>query len=144
MLVLVLVLGIDNRAGLLHPQDVKHFEEAKALWKLVPPKGQAATVQSELIRAVEKLRDEATRNGNVNWDEGHEMLATFIRDTLTSSELFDIDARREIAHDIERLMDFESPETDDDLYDRLTDHIVEWARAHPKLVPHQANPRLRR
>jgi len=39
---------------------VKYFEEAKFLWKTyVPKKGQSETVQGELIRAIEKLRDEA-------------------------------------------------------------------------------------
>jgi hypothetical protein len=42
--------------------------EFKRLWKeLVPPEGQANTVQGELIRAVGKLKDEAFRNGNQNF-----------------------------------------------------------------------------
>jgi hypothetical protein len=48
---------------------VKYFEEAKHLWRTyVPKQGQSETVQGELIRAIEKLRDEAQRNGNGNWD----------------------------------------------------------------------------
>jgi hypothetical protein len=47
---------------------VLYFEEAQDIWKnFVPPSGQAATVQGELLRAIEKLRDEAMRNGNGNW-----------------------------------------------------------------------------
>ncbi len=43
---------------------MKYREEAKALWKsAVPSRGQADTVQGELLRATEKLRDEAMRNG---------------------------------------------------------------------------------
>jgi hypothetical protein len=124
---------------------VKYFEEAKALWKAyVPPQGQAATVQGELIRAVEKLRDEAQRNGNVNWDEGHKILADFLRDTLLACEVFDQEARREIHGDAARLLDFEHPETTDEPFDRLTDRIVEWSRAHPDPLPHRRNPKLRR
>lgn len=53
-----------------------HFEEAKAIWHMfVPKSGQADRVQGELLRAVEKLRDEATRNGNINWDRGFEFAA---------------------------------------------------------------------
>lgn len=51
-----------------YPDGVKYQQEARSLWQTsVPPRGQAATVQGELLRAVEKLRDEARRNGNLNW-----------------------------------------------------------------------------
>jgi hypothetical protein len=50
--------------------------DAKRIWKTcIPPSGKATTVQGELLRAVEKLRDEAQRNGNANWDDGHAILA---------------------------------------------------------------------
>lgn len=50
---------------------MKYFNEAKYFWQTyVPKQGQAETVQGELIRAIEKLRGEAQRNGNINWDKG--------------------------------------------------------------------------
>lgn len=64
---------------------MKYFEEAKEIWqKFVPESGQAETVQGELLRAVEKLRDEAIRNGNGNWDEGFEILLSYIGRKLRS------------------------------------------------------------
>jgi hypothetical protein len=72
--------------------------EARRIWQTyVPPRGQAETVQGELLRAVEKLRDEARRNGNCNWDEGHEILTRFVRETLNASGLFDANQRQAIA-----------------------------------------------
>ncbi|GAA3412494.1 hypothetical protein [Streptosporangium vulgare] len=54
---------------------MKYFEETGHIWRtLVPKFGQASTVQGELLCADEKLRDETTRNGNINWDGGHERL----------------------------------------------------------------------
>jgi hypothetical protein len=124
---------------------VKYFREASALWKTyVPSSGQADTVQGELVRAVEKLRDEAQRNGTLNWDVGHEILATFLRDTLLGSGVFDTAARAEIDGDVTRLLDHERPETSDEPFDRLTDRIVEWSRAHPEAVARPWNPRLHR
>jgi hypothetical protein len=124
---------------------VKYFEQARLLWKTyVPASGQADTVQGELIRAVEKLRDEAQRNGNINWDDGHEILANFIRETLLGSEMFGEEARDEVERDVARLLDFEDPETSDDVFDRLTDRVVEWSNAHPQPVPHAHNPKLLR
>jgi hypothetical protein len=124
---------------------VKYFREASALWKTyVPSTGQADTVQGELIRAVEKLRDEAHRNGNINWDDGHEILVTFLRDTLVGSGIFDKVACAEICGDVARMMDYLRPETSDEPFDRLTDRVVEWSRAHPEPVPRELNPKLHR
>jgi hypothetical protein len=124
---------------------VQYPEEARTLWQTyVPPRGQAETVQGELIRAIEKLRDEAQRNGNANWDESHVILAEFVRDTLVDSELFDEATNVEIDRDVGRLLDAEVPEASDEPYDRLADRVVEWARAHADPVPHEPNPRLYR
>ena len=126
-------------------QSLKYPDEARDLWvRYVPPAGQADTVQGELMRAVEKLRDEAQRNGNQNWDSGHVILAEYLRDTLTMSGLFDAMAAGEIRGDVGRLLDYEYPQTADEPFDRLTDRIVEWALAHPQPVPHPPNPLLKR
>ena len=123
---------------------MRYFEDARSLWqRYVPARGQADTVQGELIRAIEKLRDEAQRNGNLNWGAGHVILSGYIRSQLIGSGIFTDAAASEIARDINRILDFEQPETSDEPYDRLTDRIVEWSRAHPEPVPHELNPALR-
>ena len=122
---------------------MKNRKEAGELWRTyVPKRGQADTVQGELIRAVEKLRDEAQRNGNINWGRDHARLAEYVRDTLVSSGLFDADAEREIREDVGRLLTFEYPETEDGPYDRLTDRLVEWSRQQPGPVPREPDPDL--
>ena len=124
---------------------MQYFEEARDLWRTyVPRRGQAESVQGELIRAVEKLRDEAQRNGNGNWDDGFEILARFLRDTLVNSGLFAPPIVEQIDCDVTRLLYFEVPETGDEPYDRLTDRVVEWAREHPDPVPHEHNRDLHR
>ena len=46
-------------------------EEYGRLWDdLVPGRGQALTVQGELVRCIGRLTDEAYRNGNQNWETG--------------------------------------------------------------------------
>ena len=122
---------------------MKYGKEAGELWRTyVPRRGQAETVQGELIRAVEKLRDEAQRNGNINWGPSHARLAEYVRDTLVSSGVFDADAEREIRQDVDRLLNFEEPETEDDPYDRLTDRLVEWSRAQAGPVAREPDPDL--
>lgn len=99
-------------------------------------------MQGELIRAVEKLRDEAQRNGNVNWRGDHALLVDFVKQTLLESGEVERAAVAEIESDTQRLLDFEHPETGDELYDRLIDRVVEWSRAHPEPVPHEPNSGL--
>jgi len=110
---------------------MKHFDEARRIWtEQVPPRGQSYTVQGELLRGVEKLRWEAQNNGNINWSDQFEDLASFIEQTLVESGDFDVAAAAEIRADIARLRNFDEPETNDAPYDRLSDRVVEWSRAH--------------
>jgi hypothetical protein len=123
----------------------EYFETAKFIWKTyVPKSGQADTVQGELLRAVEKLRDEAQRNGNINWDEGHEILAHYIETILGDWEEFTPAEVAEIKADVARLVDFEHPYTEDDIYDRLTARIVQWYLKNPDPIPHIYNHYLKR
>ena len=124
---------------------MKYFEEAKNIWKTqVPSSGQAKTVQGELIRAVEKLRDEAQRNGNINWDQGFEILASFLIKTLTKDKSIDKNTRKEILQNIKIITDGRRPYLDDDIYNKLTDKIIEWSIRKGELVPHVSNPKLKR
>ena len=119
---------------------VRYEEEARALWQTsVPRAGQATTVQGELLRAVERLRDEAQRNGNINWGDGHQALIAYIRANLLRSQLFENTVVQEIETDLDRLSRFEYPETSDAPYDRLVDRVIEWCHAHPDPVPHPCN-----
>jgi hypothetical protein len=110
----------------------------------VPKQGQAATVQGELLRANEKLRDESQRNGNCNWDEGHEILAKFLLDTLTASAFLTDEGKVQLRYDIARVLDFDHPYTEDDLFDRIERVLLDWCVAHPDPVARTLNPNLRR
>lgn len=123
----------------------EYRELGRHVWQTyVPKRGQAETVQGELLRANEKLRDESQRNGNMNWDEGHEMLARFLLDTLTESHVLSDQAKAQLRSDIERVLDFEDPYTEDDLFDRIERALLDWCAAHPEPVPRAPNPALHR
>ncbi len=123
----------------------EYRELGRFIWTTyVPERGQAETVQGELLRANEKLRDESQRNGNSNWDEGHEILAAFLLETLTASTVLSSQAKAQLRLDLERLLDFENPYTDDDLFDRIERLLLDWCAAHPEPVPRAPNPALHR
>lgn len=127
---------------------------ARWIWQtLVPKSGHASYVQAEVLRAIEKLRWEAQGNGNINWDAGFEMLVDFIESTLTSQSCFTKEIKQTIRRDTNRLREFlppneltddsqisELPYIDDDLYDRLSNRLVEFCRQHPKLIQYEPHP----
>ncbi|MGG3890703.1 hypothetical protein [Metabacillus fastidiosus] len=121
---------------------MKYFEEAKQIWKNhVPKNGQSDIVEGELIRTVERLRYEAQVNGNINWDEGFEMFCDYIWNSLNDDSTFDNKVLEQIKVDINILLDYDSPYLDDDLYDRITDHIVEWSIAHKGPIKREKDPK---
>ncbi|WP_187148453.1 hypothetical protein [Geobacter metallireducens] len=131
------------------------FEIARWIWKnLVPKSGQADTVQGEILRAIEKLRWEAQENGNINWDYSFEMFIDFLQNKLGNEERFSKETRAEIANDLARLKNFIPPDElendlqkadlpyiEDDLYDRLTNHLVSFCRLHPEVIQLQKDER---
>jgi hypothetical protein len=123
---------------------MQYFEEAKKIWRtFVPKSGQSQTVQGELLRAVEKLRDEAIRNGNGNWDEGFETLLTYLEGHLLDAAVYPPAVINRTKAALARLRDYDHPYLEDDLYDELVDRIVEYFKFHGS-KPHAKNPGLYR
>lgn len=128
------------------------------IWRhLVPRSGQCLSVQGELLRAVEKLRQEAQDNGNINWDEGFERLIDFLHLHLVKRGTLPGELALPVLADLARLRNFlpvdqlendsqaaQLPCIDDDLYDRLTGAVVAFSRLHPALIPRMPDPELHR
>lgn len=136
-----------QHAGPVHApsQLMRYLAEAQQIWRTqVPRAGQADTVQGELLRAVEKFRHEAQVNGNINWDVHFDLLLAFLKSTLLDPAALPGGELASAAADLDRLADHDRPVTGDDIYDRLGDAVVLWARAHPEPVPHRHDPRQRR
>lgn len=125
------------------PDNLQYPEIAKEIWKnLVPPSGQADTVQGELLRAIEKLRDEAQRNGNINYCKSHKLSAQFVMDTLIGSKLFDKKEMAKITRETKKLMKATEPYTNDDVYDFLTDKACEFYLQNRPPITHKHNPEI--
>lgn len=141
-------VNIDTSIDIEHLHNVvnskDYFKTAKVIWqKLVPKSGQADTVQGELLRAIEKLRDEAQRNGNGNFNKNcHGLLIDFLRNILTSENLFEKLTKDKINDDLDRLSIKNNPYTEDDIYDRITERIVDWYLINPTQISHMKNDKL--
>jgi hypothetical protein len=135
-------IDIEHLHNVVNNKD--YFEIAKIIWqKLVPKSGQAETVQGELLRAIEKLSDEAQRNGNINFHKNcHGLLIEYLRKYLADKTIFEPEKIIEINSDLERLSKFNYPYTEDDIYDRITNRIVDWYLKNPIQIPHQKNDKL--
>lgn len=124
---------------------MRHFEEARTIWKTkVPPSGQADTIEGELLRAVEKLRWEAQQNGNINWDVGFEILIYFLQAHLLDAAIYPDDVLKATQAILDGFL-YPSglPDVADEPYDELSDRIVEWYR-HSGSRPHLHDPKLYR
>jgi hypothetical protein len=126
-------------------------DEYGQLWtRLVPRAGQAKTVQGELVRAIGRLASESYRNGNVNWDADFRSLVVYLKKHLADPEVFDAKTIARIKKDLHDIASigngtegFAYPDGED-LYDRITDRVVEWCQKHPKSIQHAKIPKLRR
>lgn len=76
----------------------KYFEQCKYIWKnYVPKRGQADSLQGELLRQLEKLRCEAQDNGNANWGEDYSYFCDFINETLCNQIIYVEEEKRRIS-----------------------------------------------
>ena len=123
-------------------------QDYRRLWKeLVPRRGQAKTVQGELIRCIGKLTDEAYRNGNENWDENFELMVQFVGKTLDDGRVFSADERANIRKAVaELLKHYDSPDVSGrgSCYYYLAEKAVKWCIYQNELMPRDINPALRK
>src|SRR5262249_28968931 len=74
-----------------------YWTRHEQLWEaLVPPSGQAKTLQGEIIRIVGKLTREAYRNGNINWGPDCTKMWKFVAKTIDDPETFTPAERAEV------------------------------------------------
>ncbi len=97
--------------------------------KLVPPSGEANSVQGELVRASTKLFNEAMRNANGNFDGFFRDLGHFLERLLT--EPFTETEQASLRRDIQALT---RGTLEGDTHRRVAEAVVRWCQAHPKLV----------
>jgi hypothetical protein len=123
-------------------------QEHARLWNaLVPARGQAATLQGELIRIAGKLTDQAYRNGNCNWDADHTRMWRFVGKQLDDPETFSSTQRELIREKIREIIrDRRTPDLSGDgsCYYLIMEKAVDWCMAHPALIRHQQNRVLKR
>ncbi|WP_298775318.1 hypothetical protein [uncultured Shewanella sp.] len=132
-----------NLSGSIH--DVELW-----LWEnLVPRTGPAASLQGEAMRTIELLAWEAQNNGNLNWNDSFDGLIEFLRYFFLSGvaaeqQIYHEEIQKSIDEDLTRLANFlmpteldsrvyldELPYTRQDLYDRLTSHLVCFCQHFP-------------
>lgn len=119
----------------------EYLEKGKYIWQnFVPKSGQADFVQGELLRAVEKLRDEAHRNGNGNFHEAcHGKLIQYLRVNLSDHSIFDKSTVDQINHDLNLLNIENEPYLEDDIFDRIGERVIDWYLIKGEGIKHERN-----
>lgn len=105
----------------------------KLFEQLVPPSGEANSVQGELVRCSNKLVDEAMRNANGNFNAWYRGLGHFLERLLT--EPFSASEQAALRTDIKALT---RGTLDGDVHRRVAEAVVRWCKAHPRLIALQA------
>jgi len=128
--------------------EYRWWEEHDRLWKeLVPARGQAPTVQGELVRCAGRLTDEAYRNGNQNWSptSGHARMLAYVERTILGDDTFDTERQAAIRSDIAEISDYEYPNVGGQgtCYYNLSEAVVDWCMLHPEPIPREPDPGLR-
>lgn len=125
-----------------------YWTRHERLWDaLVPPSGQAKTVQGELIRITGKLTREAYTNGNMNWDRDCTRLWNFVAHVLDDPSTFSEAERADIRAWVKQIIrDRTRPDTSGEgsPYDRVSEKAVQWVEAHPKPIRHVPDPTIGR
>lgn len=108
------------------------------LWnELVPPSGNANSLQGELLRCIGKLSDEFFRNGNINWDHNKDWymdMISFLKTHLLDGSIA-VD-EKELKEAFKKLTHFnvvhyekaESP------HRLITETVVDWCAVHKTLI----------
>ena len=117
--------------------DARLFAEFWAV--LVPERGQAISIQGEVLRAVGGLATEDRRNGCVNWGQLHERLVEFLRTWLPRHDIFNAKQRARILQDLDAVVVNGRDGLDANeirvVFGRLIENAALYCQAVPELVP---------
>ncbi len=106
---------------------------------LVPLSGEAETLQGELVRCVDNLNDEATRNGWMNWDAGDEEAIEVLRRYLPDGAVFSEEVNQQIRAALDKVRYAGEKGADEGFFGYeeltfLTRRIVDWCNHHEDLL----------
>jgi len=107
--------------------------------ELVPVGGEAETLQGELIRSINNLADEATRNGWCNWDEGDEEAIAVLRIYLPDPDVFSQTECKEIQAALDKVYAAGSHGADHGQFGyqeikMLARFVAHWCIKNPELI----------
>jgi hypothetical protein len=107
--------------------------------ELVPLSGEAETLQGELLRCVDNLADEATRNGWMNWDVGDEESIEILRRYLPDAKVFSESVQKGIHSALDKIRFAGEKGADEGEfgYDEIkfiARHVAEWCNSHKDLI----------
>lgn len=134
------MLGLlKNLFGNKKPKETWQDTIQRLAKELVPLSGNAETLQGELVRCVNNLADEATRNGWMNWDIGDDESIETLRRYLPDAKVFSESVRNEIHSALDRIRYAGEKGADEGKlgYEEIkyiARHVAEWCNYQKKLI----------
>ena len=107
--------------------------------ELVPLSGEAETLQGELVRCIDNLADEASRNGWMNWDVGDEESIDTLRRYLPDKKVFPDAVRKEIHSALDKIRYAGEKGADEGEFGSveikfIARHVAEWCNSQHDLI----------
>lgn len=105
------------------------------LWKkLVPPRGQAGTVQGEVIRCSGKLARELMDNGAINWDVDYRKMLKKMPEYFKMGNSLEQSMQQETEAIVSKILKMKHPEMIDNEPERIMEFAVEYVRQNPSPI----------
>ena len=113
--------------------------------ELVPLMSQAVTIQGELLRCIDNLRDESLRNGNSNWDRANDEEIEFLSEILLDDKSFTPEVCNQLREDLQLIQqagqsghDYPDASSraylaDGAVFERVMYRVIDWCDEHPDL-----------
>lgn len=107
--------------------------------ELVPMAGEADTLQGELVRCINNLNDEASRNGWMNFDEGDIESIDVLRRYLPDAGIFSEAVCQQIRTSLDTVRHAGERDADEGGFgytelNFLAQRVAEWCRRHDDLI----------
>jgi hypothetical protein len=131
--------SLKNLFGSNKPKETWQETIQRLAKKLVPLSGDAETLQGELVRCVNNLADEATRNGWMNWDIGDEESIETLRRYLPDAKVFSESVQKEIHSALDKVRYAGEKGADEgklgyEEIEFIARHVAEWCNRQNELI----------
>jgi cellobiose-specific phosphotransferase system component IIA len=129
------VIKHDGKSLIAVDESLSVAKQHNALWEfLVPPKGNCATLQGEVIRITGRVDREINVNGGVNWNVEYQKMLEALTQYFLQGNVLSEDEIKEAESAIKKINHFKAPLVCQEQIDYLAEAAVKWIKQNPEPI----------